>query len=538
MNKRWLIVWTMAIGIFLCMLDTTIMNIALPAIQHGLNVSLDSLTWALNVYTIFFAVLTIPLGQIADRLGRNRVYVFGLALFIAGSIISASAPAVWTLIIGRAVQSVGAAIVFPSSMTIGLGATDLRDRKIVLTILGMTQGFAATLGPVVGGVITTWLGWRWVFWINVPLGLIAMALCLNLLPMHQAESAKHKGIDLAGMFTAMIMLFSLTVGLIYGRAWGWLDARIIGLFAVMIISLIVFVQVERRVRYPMVPLELFKSRQFSGSALASVIAQMLIVGVSVILPTFLTNVQNHTELVAALLITPMSVMTLLVSPISGALLDRLGPRLMVFTGMFLLVIGYAILATMNPTVYWEMCLACIFVGSGFGVIAGPIMILGAADFTGPMLTASQSVLGVIKQIGTLLAVAIFVSALTANIQSAKSQSVRDVTRYSQTLKLPKATQAAFAGHATAAIKRGSDAGNSGATSPESAKPTNQTDAVIAKAAAHVAQHTKGLIVQAFFLAYRGALPVAVLAVGISLCFERKRQAEKQAEESRVVAQSK
>lgn len=332
---------------------------------------------------------------------------------MTGSIISAGAPVVWALVIGRAVQSLGAAVVFPSSMTIGLGATELKDRSVTLTILGMTQGLAATLGPSVGGVLTTFLGWRWVFWINVPLGLIAVGLCIWLLPMTAPKHETKQNVDMLGMFIAMIMLFSLTLGLIYGRSIGWKNPKIWLLFVVFAISMLIFVFVERRASHPMVPLELFSSRQFSGATLASIIAQMLIVGVSVILPTFLTNVQDHTELVAALLITPMSVMTFLMAPISGRLLGRLGPRMMVFTGMGTLAAGYAVLSVMDPNQYWQLIIGCSIVGAGFGIIAGPIMILGASNFTGEMLTASQSVLGVIKQVGTLLAVAIFVSALTA-----------------------------------------------------------------------------------------------------------------------------
>ena len=210
-----LIVLAMAISIFLCVLDTTVMNIALPAIQSGLNVDLSDLSWALNIYTITFAVFTIPLGRVADIFGRHKVFLVGLLLFLIGSALSGAAMNVPFLVTGRGIQSLGAAIIFPAGMTIGITSTSLQKRTGVVATLGIMQGLAAAMGPTIGGIITQYLGWRWVFMINLPLGILVGLLCLRYLNFKDEQRIAAQ-IDYAGMVLSMIMLFTLTLALING----------------------------------------------------------------------------------------------------------------------------------------------------------------------------------------------------------------------------------------------------------------------------------------------------------------------------------
>ncbi|AYM03273.1 MFS transporter [Levilactobacillus yiduensis] len=421
MKRATKLVGTMAIGIFLCMLDTTVMNIALPAIQTGLGTDLTQLSWALNLYTILFATLTIPLGRLADIYGRHRVYLLGLGLFLAGSLVSGLASNVAWLIGGRGIQSLGAAIVFPASMTIGINSVPLAKRTRVIATLGITQGLAAALGPTIGGMVTQFLGWRGIFLMNVPLTLLSVGvgLCWQLFDLHERRRASER-LDLGGAVLSMTLLFSLTLLLVKGNDWGWTSLRCLGLGGLSSLALASFLLVEAHAKHPMVPLVLFKDRQFVGAAIMTVMSGIFLVALLVLMPSFFTRVQLKGTLLAAMMVTPASVMIFVWSPLSGLLLARLGPRLVILTGSLTMIGGYIVLARMNPNQYWQVFVATVLIGAGYGIIIGPITVLAAGEFTGKLLTASQSVIGVFRQIGTSLAVAIFVSALSANLAVAKT----------------------------------------------------------------------------------------------------------------------
>lgn len=559
--KQKLIIFSMMIGIFLCMLDTTVMNIALPAIQSGLNVSLGNLSWALNIYTITFAVFTIPFGRIADIIGRNKLYLVGLILFALGSFLSGSAGNISLLIIGRGIQSLGAAIIFPASMTIGISMTNVRHRTGVLAALGVTQGFASAFGPTIGGIVTQYLGWRYVFFINLPLILIVLTLCFFLLPLKN-ESRFQAKIDLWGMLFSMLLLFSLTLALVKGNEWGWSSHVIVGLLSTTTISLIGFIVVEKHSSDPMVPLTLFKNRQFTGASLVTILTEIFLVAILVIMPTFFTNVLNKTELVAAFMITPASLMIFIFSPIGGLLNDKIGPRLLITIGFLQIITGYVVLAVINPAHYGQTIISLLLIGGGFGIIAGPLVVLGASRFTGKLLSASQSVLGVFRQIGVLLAVAIFVSALTTNLTTARHQSIIqantriEVTKLSTRAKTDIATNVkkAISGNGKTAhtSKTGIDAAKTKQLIQTSYQKTlakipaatklpkrqqhlihNQVAVLVKRKVASqnkqiktvvsaIKTNTKRNMTAAFMKLYKAALPFTIIAAASLFLFERRR----------------
>ncbi|WP_052339422.1 MFS transporter [Gorillibacterium massiliense] len=426
----------MCMGIFLCMLDTTIMNIALPAIQVHMGVTLKSLSWALNIYTITFAVMTIPLGRIAEIYGKNKIYILGFVVFCGGSLICALANDVAMLIVGRAVQSLGAAVVFPTSMVIGISTATLEKRSTVIGMLGISQGLSAALGPTIGGVLTEFLGWRWVFMINVPLGLAAILAALYCLNTKFEERLRAK-IDYHGALWCVLFMFSLTFALTQVKTWGWSDWRIIVSFMVSLLSFFIFIGVEKRSKSPMIPLSLFKDRQFNASSLTVILSNLFLVGVTVLLPTFLTRLNGESELRAALLITPVSAMIFFFSPIAGFFVSRFGAKAVIFAGFMAMGVAYYLFFHLEAGHgYGQLIAACLILGFGYGIIVGPITALSASNFTGELLTASQSVIGVLRQVGIVLAVAIFVSALTGNIENAKTQIMSYANKEVATLNLP------------------------------------------------------------------------------------------------------
>lgn len=433
--KQIMIIIAMSIGIFLCMLDTTVMNVALPAIQSSLRIQLNNISWALNIYTILFASLTIPLGKIAEHFGTHKSYILGFIVFISGSAISSFAHNLTMLIIGRAVQSIGAALVFPLSMSIGINSVDLSVRKQVIAVLGITQGLAAALGPIIGGCLTNFLSWRWIFIINIPLGIISVIICLYTLKLN--EPTQPETIDFVGSLLSMITLFSLTLGLVQGRVWGWHSSVIICLFMLSGISLLLFIICEYKSSHPMMPLVLFKNREFTGSAITILLSNLFLVAVTVVLPTYFVKIQGKTELEAALLITPITGMIFIFSPLAAILIDKLGARIVISTGFILMTMSFILFSIINMKNLFLVVITCMILGTGYGIITGPITVLAASDFKGSLLNASQSVAGVLRQIGISLAIAVYVTGLYGNLVTAKNHSIQYIKNEVIALNIPE-----------------------------------------------------------------------------------------------------
>ncbi|WEV52592.1 MFS transporter [Bifidobacterium sp. ESL0704] len=425
-GRRVALTVAMCLGIALVMLDTTIMNIALPAMQHGLGVGLGRLSWALNVYTIIVATCTIPLSRLADIYGRGRLFVVGLLLFGAGSLIAGMAPGFGVLIAGRVVSGLGASVLLPVANALGISAWVVKDRVKVVAALGLTQGGAAAVGPTVGGIVTDRLSWNWIFLVNVPIVAVALILSFFALDL-KGESRIQARIDWLGSIVSMAGLFVVTFGLIESKNWGMADPRVWMCLGVGVVAVVLFVLVERHVSSPMVDLRLFRFRQFTAAALVALIAQFFYIGVLVILPTFFTAVQGRSELNAAMILLPMSLTVFAFGGFGGLAINKLGPRLLVLAGLFAVLASYVLLAIVNPASVTAMALAALVLGVGFGVIAGPINVLAASSLQGELLTASQSVISVVRQIGSVLGVSVFVSMTTRNITALPTHTPQAMT---------------------------------------------------------------------------------------------------------------
>ncbi|MBW3493445.1 MFS transporter [Bacillus sp. FDAARGOS_1420] len=418
------IVFLMCLGIFLCMIDTTIMNIALPAIQSSVNTSLEKMSWVLNVYTMTIAVLAIPLGRIADIFGKAKVYILGLIIFGGGSVLCAFANTGDFLIFSRFIQSVGAAILFPTSMVIGVSAMPLAKRHVALAILGVTQGLSAALGPVIGGIITQNVGWRWVFFVNVPICILGIILCCIMLQIKNEERIISK-IDWIGLILSSLAIFSFTLVLVKGNTWGWQSNIALSCYAISTISLILFVLVERKIHNPMVNLNLFKDRMFVGASIVVILSNLFLIGVTVLLPTFLTKIQHRTEIEAAFLVTPISAMIFFISPVAATLIKKLGKVTIILSGFLVMGLSYYWLQMIDVnSTNIEIIIPCMILGVGYGLVVGPITVLSASSFEGELLTASQTVVSMLRQVGIVLAVAIFVSNLTHNLSLNKENVYR------------------------------------------------------------------------------------------------------------------
>ena len=389
MNKKTIITIAMCLAIFLVMLDTTIMNITLPAIQKGLNIGLDSLSWALNIYTIIFATCTIPLSKLADIYGKGKILIIGLVLFGIGSLISGLAMEFYQLILGRVIASLGASILLPVGNILGISSWKVEDRFKIVAALGLTQGGAAAIGPTLGGIITDSLSWHWIFFINIPIVIIALLLLIKSFDFKKDTKV---------------------------RDWGFNDWKTITCFSISIITGFLFIIIEKQNSSPMINLNLFRIKEFSSASLVAFIAQFFYIGVIVILPTFFTTVQGKSELDAALILLPMSLTVFIFGGLGSLAINKLGPRLLVFIGLLAILISYILLITLDPNNTLTMSFSTLVLGIGFGIIAGPINVLAASTLDGELLTASQSVISVVRQIGSVIGVSVFISILTNNIK--------------------------------------------------------------------------------------------------------------------------
>ena len=561
MNKKLLTLVICCIGIFLCMLDTTVMNIALPAIQNGLHSNLDDLSWAINAYVIVFAALTIPLSRIAERVGMHKFFLLGLLMFLIGSVLSATASELSFLIVGRVVQSLGAATIFPLSMVIGISTADSSKRTRVIAALGVTQGLAAALGPTIGGLLTQFSSWRWIFLINIPFIIISLVLSVMNLNFHEKRSRVK--IDSVGAILSIIALFTLTLALVQGQSWGWRSILIISLFSISLLSIITFIIYERHAEAPMIPMILFKDQQFNGAALTIVLSNLFLVAVTVVLPTYFTKIQGKNEFIAALLVTPISAMIFVFSPIAAVLIQKLGARIVIATGFLSMTISYILFSTINMDNIIQVVGTCLLLGFGYGIIAGPIVVLAASDFTGEVLTASQSVAGVLRQVGVVLAVAIFVTSLYSNVNSAKLQSIKYAEQKIEKLSIPNEQKKEMTNQVTEQIQEEKNtatfsqnhisanqkkelilqhynqmlANNSNLpqvkkekilqeVTIEVNKKIQKINSEINDTILGIVAHTKGKLSDAFVSLYRLSIFFVGVSMGVSFLFKRKSKLEK------------
>ncbi|WP_066069551.1 MFS transporter [Neobacillus soli] len=424
------VVLLMCLGIFVCMLDSTIMNITLPAIQDSLHTTLETSSWMLNVYTMTIAVLAIPMARFAEMFGRHKFYIAGLFVFGLGSALCGLASNGDFLIAARFIQSFGAAILIPCSMVIGIAAMPIEKRTLPLTLLGATQGLATALGPTVGGIITEKLSWHWVFYVNVPICFIAIVGAFLILKLKKESRVKSK-IDWFGLLFSVTAIFPLNLVLIKGNAWGWDSTQAILCYIVTVVSIALFIFVEKKSKAPMVNLNLFKDRLFTGSVVTVTTGFIFLIGVMVLLPQFLTNFQHKTELQAALLVTPVSASIFVFSNFAGLLTKKIGYTIPVIFGFGIMAIAYYLLHNLNiDSTSKEIILLCSLLGLGFSFVISSATIASTSSFEGELLTASQGVFSMLRQVGVVLAVAIFVAGLTNNIQAKK----RDVVHFAaQTL---------------------------------------------------------------------------------------------------------
>jgi EmrB/QacA subfamily drug resistance transporter len=367
-------IWTLVItslGLFMVSLDNLVVSTALPVIRTDLSASISQLEWTVNAYTLTFAVLLLTGAALGDRFGRRRVFTIGLLIFTAASAAAALAPTANALDIARAVQGVGAALVAPLSLTILSAAVPAERRGLALGIWGGIGGLAVAMGPLVGGAVVDGISWHWIFWLNVPIGLVLAPLALRQL---QESRGADSSLDLRGVALVSTGLLGIVWGLVRGNEHGWTSTGIVVPLVAGTLLIVAFVWWELRAKAPMLPMEFFRDRTFTLTNVASLLMFFGMFGSIFLLSQFFQTVQHYTPLESGLRVLPWTAMPMVVAPIAGALSDRVGGHRFMALGLALQSAGLIWIAAIStPTIsYSALVPAFILSGIGMGMFFAPV----------------------------------------------------------------------------------------------------------------------------------------------------------------------
>ncbi len=368
MQRKYWTLLAVSVATFMLLLDITVVNTALPAIQEDLNASFTELQWVIDAYTLALAALVLTAGSLADRLGRRRVFAVGLAIFSLASLAAGLAPDPTFLNISRAVQGIGGAILF--AVSLALVAQEFapgRDRGMAMGVYGATIGVSVAIGPLVGGALVDSVGWEWVFFINVPVGIAMIAL--TYAKLRESRDPNATRVDWAGLATFSSALFLLVFGLLRGNEEGWGSTFIVSLLGAAAALLVAFVVIESRVKEPMLPLGLFRKPAFTGVQLAALGVSASMFALFLYVTFYLQNHLGHSPLEAGLIYLPFTVVSFFVAAAGGALLGRVPARVLMAAGLGLTGVGLLLMGGIDPADEWTAMLGgFVLAGAGVGLL--------------------------------------------------------------------------------------------------------------------------------------------------------------------------
>src|ERR671925_52002 len=345
-NRKW---WTLAavsVGLFMIMLDNTVVNVALPSIQRDLGIGISELEWVVNAYALTFGVLLLTGGKLADLLGRRAIFIAGLVIFTGASLWCGLAGGAASLIAARTVQGIGAALMNPATLSIIPATFPPRQRGTAIGIWAGVSALALAIGPIVGGVLTEDISWNWIFFINIPVGILGVVAARAFID-ETRDTSREQRLDLPGLLTSGLGLFALTYGLIETNTHPWGSTRVLSLLAVAVVALALFVLLELRQRIPMLDLSLFRNPSFSGANTVMALVGLAMFGIFFYNSLFLQRVLGYGAIKTGATFLPMTVLIIFVAPLAGKVSDRIGPRWLMSGGMVLLTAALLLFATLD-----------------------------------------------------------------------------------------------------------------------------------------------------------------------------------------------
>ena len=403
--------WTFAItsvAVFMATLDNLVVTTALPVIRKDLHATIESLEWTVNAYTLTFAVLLLTGAALGDRFGRRRMLAIGLGIFTAASAAAALAPSAGALIAARAAQGVGGAIIMPLTLTILSAGVPAARRGAFIGAWSGIAGLAVAFGPLVGGAVVSGISWHWIFWLNVPIGIVLIPLALSRLDETYGPSNR---LDLPGLALASGGLLGIVWGLVRGNGQGWTSPEIVSALAAGTVVLAAFVLWELRAEAPMLPMRFFRNRVFALANAASLLMFFGMFGSIFLLSQFFQTVQGYSPLGSGLRILPWTLMPMFVAPIAGALSDKIGGARIMGIGLTLQAAGLGSMAALSTATipYWQLVGPFMVSGLGMAMFWAPVanVVLSAVrtDEEGQASGAQNA----IRELGGVFGVAVLAS---------------------------------------------------------------------------------------------------------------------------------
>jgi EmrB/QacA subfamily drug resistance transporter len=404
-TRKWFTLAAVSFGLFMIMLDNTVVNVALPSIQRDLGIGLSELEWIVTGYALTFAALMLIGGKVADAYGRRLIFALGIAIFTLASLWCGLATSGDMLIAARIVQGVGAALMNPATLSIIAATFPPRQRGTAIGIWAGVSALALAIGPLVGGLITEHLTWNWIFFVNVPVGILGIGA--TFLFIDESKDETHERLDLPGLATSALGLFALTYALIEANNYGWGSTRILGAFAVAAVSLAAFIVLERRQRAPMLPLELFRNRTYTGANTVILLVSLSMFGVFFFVSLFMQNILGYSAVQAGAAFLPMTLLIIVIAPIAGRLTDRFGSRWFMTGGMVLIAAQLLYFSQLGAdATFWQLLPAMLIGGIGMASTMTPSTAAATRSVPVDKAGVGSAVLNAFRQVGGTMGIAV------------------------------------------------------------------------------------------------------------------------------------
>jgi EmrB/QacA subfamily drug resistance transporter len=416
-NRKWWTLVAVSFGLFMIMLDNTIVNVALPTIQRSLHLQVSELEWVVTGYALTFGALMLTGGKLADLFGRRLIFVVGLAVFTLSSLGCGLAGSAGVLIAARVVQGVGAALMNPSTLSIITVTFPPRQRGTAIGIWAGVSALALAIGPLVGGVIAEKINWNWIFYINIPVGVLGILMAYMFIDETRDTSQEQRP-DLPGLVSSALGLFALSYGLIEGNNYGWTSGRILMAFAVAAVALVVFVLLEQHQRVPMLELALFRNRGFAGANAVMLLVGLAMFGVFFYVSLYVQQVLGYSPIEAGASFLPWTLLIILLAPQAGRLSDRIGPRPFVTGGMVVLAGSLFLFSRMGVhETFWGLLPAMLLGGVGMSAAMAPTTAAAMSSVRPDKAGVGSAVLNSMRQVGGSLGIAIMGAIVASGVST-------------------------------------------------------------------------------------------------------------------------